>query len=303
MEFLSLPNAPIEDADVIILPVAYDRTVTYNKGTARGPAAILSASEQLELYEEDMQWCPARHMKLCVLPDILDDERVSEADFHQNLHDVVKPLPADNLFIGLGGEHSITPAMVQARMTNGGTIVQIDAHADFRPSYHGSIYNHACPMYRLREMGYDLIQIGIRSLNESEARALADDEHITTWFDRDLSRSKHWQALLKQLSQLQGDVWLTIDFDGFTPSLINGVGTPQPGGINWHQGLDILQTLTDNRAVNLRGVDLLELIPEPSCVSDMTAAKFVQKVFSYWGMAKGYAQRPANGSQSGNDNE
>lgn len=301
--FLSLPNATPESADVLILPVPYERTVTYNKGTARGPEAILRASEQLELYEEDQQWCPTEYMKLCVLPAVVADESQAESLFHQALFDRVKTLKEDALFIALGGEHSITPEMVFARMPEGGTVVQIDAHADFRPSYHGSVYNHACPMYRLRHKGYELIQVGIRSLQADEAKAIAEDQGITTYFDRELQHPDHWQTLLRQLDNLQGPVWLTIDMDGFDPALINGVGTPQPGGLSWHQGLDIVERLTDNSNVNLRGVDLVEMIPEASCVSDMMTAKLVQKCFSYWGMALGFAQGPSNGSQTGIDNE
>ena len=296
--FLSLPNADATEADVLILPVPHEKTVTYNHGTRKGPDAILAASEQLEFHEEDKNWAPTRYMKLCVLDPVSDDSLAAE-DFHQQLYTSVKALKADALLIALGGEHSITPDMVFARMPEGGTVVQIDAHADFRESYHGSIYNHACPMHRIRKQGYALIQIGIRSLNSREAESLAEDEGITTWFDRQLQRQENWQALLSQLASLQGDVWLTIDMDGFDPSAVPGVGTPQPGGLSWHQGLDILDVLTQNKAIRLRGVDIVELIPESSCVSDMMAAKLVQKSFSYWGKAQGFDQREANGSQSG----
>jgi len=296
--FLSLPNVDPAQADVLILPVPHEKTVTYNHGTRNGPNAILSASEQLEFYEEDKRWAPTRHMKLCVLEPV-NDESLSAEHFHQKLHETVNALNQEALFIALGGEHSITPDMVFARMPAGGTVVQIDAHADFRESYHGSIYNHACPMHRIRQQGYELIQVGIRSLNSYEAKALAEDDGVTTWFDRHLQRQDIWGALLSQLEALEGDVWLTIDMDGFNPAAIPGVGTPQPGGIDWHQGLDVIETLTDNKAINLRGIDIVELIPEPSCVSDMMAAKLVQKCFSYWGKSQGFDQREANGSQVG----
>ena len=301
--FLSLPNSPPEQADILILPVPYERTVTYNKGTARGPRAILDASDQLEFYEEDMGWCPTEHMKLSVLPAAISDSDKSEELFHQQLFDTVKPLSKDALFIALGGEHSITPEMVFARMPKGGTVVHIDAHADFRPSYHGSIYNHACPMYRIRQKGYEIVQIGIRSLHAREAKALAVDAGVTTWFDRQLQQAGQWEKLIGELDVLKGDVWLSIDMDGFNPALVGGVGTPQPGGLSWHQGLDILQCLTDNSNIELRGIDIVELIPEPSCVTDMMGAKLVQKCFSYWGKSKGFQKTPANGSQIGVEDE
>lgn len=300
--FLSLPNAPIESADVLILPVPYEKTVTYMSGTRGGPAAILSASAQLEFYEEDAGWCPAEYLKISVLPAAevnLEPEQV----FHARLYDLVHDLPGENLLIALGGEHSVTPEMVFARMPDGGTVVQIDAHADLRPEYHGSIYNHACPMHRLRQRGYRLIQIGIRSLHANEAELIARDDGITTWFDRPLQRPDTWQAMIRQLAALKGPVWLTIDMDGFDPALMPGVGTPQPGGLSWHQGVEIVETLMHNAQIDMRGVDLLELVPEQSRVSDMMAAKLLQKCLSFWGKARGYDRRPAEGSQTGVDDE
>lgn len=300
-QFLALPNARPEEADVLILPVPYEKTVTYNRGTSAGPKAILAASEQLEFYEEDKRWCPFQHLKLAVLPEIITNQ--IEQQFHQDLYETVSHLNRDALFIAIGGEHSITPEMVFARMPEGGTVVQIDAHADFRPVYHGSAYNHACPMYRIREKGYSLIQVGIRSLHAAEAQALQADEQITTYFDRDLQKSENWHKLSEQLRGLSGDVYFTIDLDGFDPGLIAGVGTPQPGGLSWHQGLDILEWLTDNPNINLRGMDIVELIPEANCVSDMLAAKLVQKMISYWGKSQGADKKQFVGSQQGIDDE
>ena len=303
MQFLSLPNATAAEADILILPVPYEQTVSFQPGTANGPQAILTASSQLEFYEEDVGWCPTEHMKLCVLPPVAAASSETEQAFHQRLHEKVNSLPQDNLFIALGGEHSITPEMVFARMPEGGTVIQIDAHADLRPTYRGSEFNHACPMFRLREGGYKLIQVGIRSLHAREAAAIANDEGITTYFDRSLRQPAEWQQLLGQLASLTGPVWLTIDLDGFDPALVAGVGTPQPGGLSWHQGVDIIETIMHNQEIDLRGVDILELIPEATSVSDMVAAKLVQKCFSFWGKAQGFDRRPACGSQSGVNDE
>jgi agmatinase len=132
---------------------------------------------------------------------------------------------------------------------------------------------------------------------------IAGDPGILTYFDRPLQRSGEWARLLDQLATLRGPVWLTIDMDGFDPALISGVGTPQPGGLSWHQGLEVLETLTHNPALELRGIDILELVPETSRVTDMMAAKLVQKCMSYWGKAQGYGQGPARGSQIGAHDE
>jgi len=301
--FLSLPNSTPDSADVLILPVPHERTVTYKSGTAAAPAAILDASDQLEYYEEDMGWCPTEHLKICVLDEITSNPGPDEAEFHSLLFERVRTLRSDALFIALGGEHSITPDMVSARMPEGGTVVQIDAHADLRPQYEGSIYNHACSMYRVHQRGYRLVQIGIRSLHAGEAELTAADDGISVYSDRALRDPVQWQRMLEHLSALSGPLWLTIDMDGFDPALIAGVGTPQPGGLGWHQGLDILESLTTNRSADLRGVDVVELVPEPSRVSDMMAAKLVQKTISYWGKIRGFHRRPAHGSQIGAEDE
>ncbi len=302
LSFLSLANAPTESADVLILPVPYEQTVTYKGGTGQGPAAILAASDQLEFYEEDAGWCPTEYLKLAVLPAVSVDFAREEA-FHEHLYTHVKKLPGDNLLIALGGEHAITPEMVFARMPKGGTVVQIDAHADLRPSYQGSIYNHACPMHRLRERGYALIQIGIRSLHANEAKQIERDEEITTYFDRPLQQASTREQMLQQLAALSGPVWLTIDMDGFDPALVSGVGTPQPGGLSWYQGVEIIETLMGNQQADIRGVDILELVPEASRVSDMMGAKLVQKCLSFWGKARGFHKGPPEGSQVGVEDE
>lgn len=303
LNFLSLPNAPVGSSDVLILPVPYERTVTFKPGTAGAPEAVLAASEQLEFHEEDRNWCPTSFMTVSVLPEVAAVAAQSEQAFHQHLSEVTGSLPDSALLIALGGEHSITPDMVIARMPRGGTIVQLDAHADLRASYQGSIYNHACPMFRLRSQGYQLLQIGIRSLHATEAAAIALDEGITTFFDRDLARAGRWQELLGTLASLSGPVWLTIDMDGFDPALVAGVGTPQPGGLSWHQGLDLIEVIMNNHSIDLRGADIVELVPEASRVSDMMAAKLVQKLISYWGWARDFHQRPATGSQQGVEDE
>jgi agmatinase len=299
MRFLSLPNASRDTADVLILPVPHERTVTYGPGTAGGPEAVLAASNQLEFYEEDMGWCPTMHLKLCVLDELAAKVGEEDAAFHARMLESVGMLKTDALLIALGGEHSITPELVFSRMPEGGTVVQIDARADLRPSYQGSIYNHACPMHRLRERGCELVQIGIRSLHAREAARISEDQGIAPYFDRTLRCPGAWENLIRHLSALEGPLWLTIDMDGFNPALVSGVGTPQPGGLGWHQGLDIPETLFGNSGIDLRGMDVVELVPDPSGVSEMTAAKLVQKAMSYCGKAQGFDRRPAVGSQLG----
>lgn len=294
LRFLGQANSAPEAADVIILPVPYERTVTYKAGTAAAPQAILAASEQLEEYEEDACWCPSSQMRICVAEAVQPGAQEKEADWHARLAQVAAALPQRGLLIALGGEHSITPSLVQGRMPAGGTVLHIDAHADLRPSYQGSIYNHACPAYRLRQMDHRLLQIGIRSLTAAEAELIAADDGITTYFDRALQRPDTWEALLAELAALSGPLWLTLDMDGLDPACAPGVGTPQPGGLSWHQVVDIFEIVLGNSKLDIRGMDIVEMVPEPARVSDMTAAKLVQKAMSFWGKSRGLDRRTAS---------
>lgn len=299
LKYQFLPNAPIEEADILVLPIPIENTVCYKEGTANAPESIIRATEQLEYYEEDAAWSPLLHMKICVLDAFTCADQEDQATLHQRLHNTVSVLPDNNLFIALGGEHSITPDIVSARMPKGGTIIQLDAHADLRKSYQGSHFSHACPMYRLREeQDHRIIMIGIRSLFEEEAQRIATDHKITAYTDRQLRHTSAWPPLLNELKKLHGDVWLTIDMDAFEPGLVPGVGTPQPGGILWHQAIDIFEALLYNPNINLKGLDIVELVPESTRVSEIVAAKLMHKALSFWGKAKGYDQRPQTGSQS-----
>jgi len=277
--------------------VPLERTVSYLPGTALAPAAILKATDQLEFYEEDAGWSPFKHLTVSVLPAFDDDPALSPAAWHASLDAYVGSLPAQALFVALGGEHSLTPSLVAGRLPAPGTVLFLDAHGDMRTSYDGDSYSHACPVYRLLQQGHRVVMAGIRSLYEAEAELAASEPRITLFTDSDLRRPEQWQAFLTMVRSLDGPLYLSIDMDVFCPSLVAGVGTPQPGGFTWHQMLDTLQALFSRPHLDLRGVDLVELVPEASRVSEMVAAKLLQKIISFWGKAHGFQQKPLTGSQ------
>jgi agmatinase len=295
--FLSLPNAPVDQADVLILPVPLERTVSFRPGTASAPEAILEISDQLEFFEEDGRWSPFKHMSLAVVPAFRESPDLDEAEWHSRLSRHVAALPTDNLLISLGGEHSITPALVAGRMPEPGTVVFLDAHGDLRDSYDGSKYNHACPARRLLEQGHKLLMAGVRSVFEEEVELVEKEPRISLFMDWDLRGKGQWESFLQKVSSLQGPVYLSIDMDAFSPSCVPGVGTPQPGGFLWYQVIEIIEALFAKSNIDLRGVDIVELVPEPSRVSDMTAAKLLMKIVSFWGQANGFDSRPMTGSQ------
>lgn len=296
-KFLSLPNSPADQANVLILPVPLERTVSFKPGTAGAPAAILEISDQLEFFEEDGGWSPFKHMTLSVLPAFAESTELEEAVWHARLTSHVAAFPAGNLFVSLGGEHSITPALVAARMPEPGTVIFLDAHADLRDSYEGSRFSHACPARRLLEQGHELLMAGIRSVFEAEVELVEQEPRISLFMDWDLRGKGQWESFLQKVSSLQGPVYLSIDMDAFNPSCVPGVGTPQPGGFLWYHMIEIIEALFAKTNIDLRGVDIVELVPEPSRASDMTAAKLLMKIVSFWGRASGFDGRPQTGSQ------
>ena len=297
-QFLAMPNAAIDDADILLLPIPLERTVSFKPGTAEAPKAILDTTEQLEFYEEDAGWSPFKHMKLCVLPDFTDDRSLSDAGFHTKLTEYVASLPEDNLFIGLGGEHSLTPSLVETRMPEPGTVLFLDAHADMRTSYEGSKYSHACPVTRLLGQGHKIVMAGIRSIYESEVKGIEKNPNISLFMDWDLRGKGQWEAFLQRVNSLKGPVYLSIDMDVFNPAAVPGVGTPQPGGFSWYQMIEVLESLFSRKEIDLRGVDMVEIVPEPSRVSEMTAAKLLLKIISFWGCAKEFNLKPEVGNQT-----
>lgn len=298
LQFLAMPNAPVEDADVLILPIPLERTVSFKPGTADAPGAILETTEQLEFYEEDAGWSPFKHMQLTVLPEFTDDRSLSDADLHARLTKHVTTLPTNNLFIGIGGEHSLTPSLVAARMPEPGTVLFLDAHADMRTSYDGSRFSHACPVTRLLEQGHKIVMAGVRSVYESEVELVGKEPRISLFLDWDLRGKGQWESFLQKVNSLEGPVYLSIDMDVFNPAVVPGVGTPQPGGFFWYAMIETLEALFSRKDIDLRGVDVVEIVPEPSRVSEMTAAKLLLKVISFWGYASGFNTKPQNGSQT-----
>lgn len=299
LAFLGLPNAAVEQADVLMLPVPLEQTVSHKPGAGRSAYSVLEVSDQLEFYEEDAGWCPTKHMNVSVLPGFEpEDQPVGEA-YQQRLYDHVAALPSDNLFIAIGGEHAITPALVSARLPEPGWILHIDAHADLRKQFNGNPWSHATPIHHLLSYGHRVLQCGIRSLFEEEAERIATDPMITCYRDRELQKPAVWQQLIDDIAGFRGAGYLSIDMDGFDPALVPGVGTPQPGGLSWFQGLDILDALFANPHIDLRGADFVELAHDAHQVSEMTAAKLIQKVMSFWGRSQGFQDRPETGSQIG----
>ncbi len=246
--------------------VPYEQTTTYGKGVGKAPEAIVEASGHIELFDEVLETDASRHGILTVRPPITDLASVTRAA--RALRD-----QHPDAFLGfVGGEHSITPALIEAvaRPTMG--IVWIDAHADLRKEFHGRPDNHACAGWNSMRFG-PIVQVGIRTLAEEEFTLLQKTDRVHA--HREWSRKARADILA-----LPKDVYLTVDFDGFTPELIRAVGTPEPGGLGWETVMDILDTVF--RYKNVIAFDAVELAPAATDIaSSFSAARLVYKVLNY----------------------
>ncbi|GAB4476302.1 MAG: agmatinase [Elainellaceae cyanobacterium] len=283
--------ADYDTARVVILPIPYEATTTYRKGCEHGPAAILEASHQVEYYDEELEremW-PVGVYTHGAIADTRSGP-VSAEEMLKVTQETTAKLIADGKFvIGLGGEHSITTGLVrayQAAATEPFTVVQIDAHGDLRHEYEGSIYNHACIMRRVVDMGIPTVQIGIRSICKEEAD-LIKEKNLMVFRAREIATQPDWAE--RALAAIPTrNVFLTIDLDGIDPTLIPGVGTPEPGGLNWYSLLGYLRSVFEQHHV--LGADIMELAPvSESVVSEFTAAKLAYKLIGYQAIAQGWS--------------
>lgn len=296
--FLGLPNCDAEEADIRLLPIPFEGTVSYGKGTSAGPAAILQASTQVELWDDELNFdleSLRYHTADEITPEPFDSPQTYLERLEQRANDLraesaSSPLARGGLTIGIGGEHSVTPALVRAAHHadnfNDLTVVQLDAHADLRDEYEGTPDSHACAMRRLVDGGAELIAIGIRSFSREEFEFAADHGSIKTYRAQSLANDPGSEsALLAQLRGLNGAVYITVDMDGFDCSLCPATGTPEPGGLSWWQSLRYLRTvICESPNSVLIGCDVVETVPmQGSSVNEFTAARLIAKLAAYVG--------------------
>lgn len=267
----------LETAAAVILPVAYEGGVSYGTGTARGPEAVIEASAYLELYDEVLEAEPHRMgIATAACPELPPEP---EAMLAAVRHCADALLERDPFLVGLGGDHSVTTALFQAVREHYGRLsaVQIDAHADLRDRYEGSIHSHACVMSRIRQMTPDTLQIGIRSLSREEALRIRDEQiAVCTMHDY---RSGRYD-LEGALAALPDPVYLTVDVDAFDWSVIRSTGTPEPGGFLWDEGLALLRRIF--RLRNVVACDVVELSYDPEDRnSPFAAAKLIYKMLGF----------------------
>ncbi len=257
---------PPDPAACYLVLIPYEETTTYRKGTKNAPAAVCDASGHIDLYDYVMDVDASTYGIKTLRPEITNLESIT--GFAKKLRSE-RP---DSLLGFVGGEHSITPALIEGCCPEGAGIVWIDAHADLRRTFKGRADNHACAGYNSVRFG-PMVQIGVRTLEREEADFIKSTNrirHFATW-------SGDAREAIKNLPE---NVYLTVDADGFSPEVVRAVGTPEPGGLSWEDVIDVVSVLFEEK--NVVAFDTVELCPvEDDVASTYVIAKLIYKIISY----------------------
>jgi len=267
--------AKVDQAAILLQSINYDGTSTWGKGANHGYSAFLDAAENMELYdiETDSEVYKMGIHLLQEAPDFATPEEM----FRYTYSNTKQLLKKNKFLTFFGGEHSISIGIIKAfyEAFKDLTVLQIDAHADLRPVYDGTPYNHACAVYDASQH-CNLIQVGIRSMDVAEKAHMNFNQ---TYFAHDiLHQSFAWMDQV--INQMTDNVYVTVDLDAFDSSIMPATGTPEPGGMDWHTITSLLKHTF--REKNVVGFDIVELAPiEGMNAPQYLAAKLYYKMLSY----------------------
>jgi agmatinase len=272
-----------EQVAVLVLPIPFEATVSYGGGTVNGPNAIITASQQVELYDREFDTEPALAYGVFTLPALDLPEDALDA-VNVITQATAKAAATGKLVVGLGGEHTISVGFGRGLVQALGapvTLVQIDAHADLRDEYEGSPYSHACIARRLvgEQTVEQLLQLGIRSVCTEEVDfARQNRDRVRIWYAEEVHAGGWREELVDRLAGKR--VYLTIDVDGLDPSVVPATGTPEPDGLTWVETLDIVRLVC--QSAQIVGIDCVELAPYPGQhAADFAVAKLLYKTMTY----------------------
>jgi agmatinase len=314
-----LPFTP-DESKVVVIPVPFEATTSYGGGTSKGPAAVLEASKQVDLYDREtgkpysagiamldmpktiVRW--NREAKLLAAPVIerggandrktraaatkvnAISEKVNEWVFTQT----TSLLDAGKMPVILGGDHSVPFGAMQAyaeRYPRMG-ILHLDAHADLRDTYEGFTWSHASIFHNVMTKldVSKLVQVGVRDVGHAEHRMIEEsDGRIVTFFDPDLAAAKEDGAPFAKIAddivaELPDDVYLSWDIDGLDPTLCPGTGTPVPGGLSWNEAIGLLRAIRRAKK-RIVGLDLCEVSPGETEWDANVGARLLYKMIGF----------------------
>lgn len=269
-----------ENAKYIIQSAPYEHTSSYLEGSAKGPAAIIEASKYVEFYDEELGVETVRTAPIATLQAIDFTGKYDKDAVDLIASETEKILDAGKIAVSFGAEHTVTYGFVQAyaKKYDNLTVLQIDAHSDLRESYHDNIYSHASVMSRVKDMGINLCQAGIRAQCIEEAEEIKRNPKIHTYYAHQIRQNSNWVKDI--VNDMTENVYITIDADGFDPSIMPAVGTAEPNGLFWNETLDLLRETCKNK--NVVGFDIVECAPmEGTILSEYTLAKLAYRIIGY----------------------
>lgn len=268
------------NSKVVIQPVPYEYTSSYLMGSAKGPQAIIQASQFVEFYDEELDSESIHSFGIATLPPLDFTAKIDAAAVDYIDEETTKLINDGKFVVSLGAEHTVTYGFVRAHAKKYPqlTVLQIDAHSDLRYSYHDNIYSHASVMHRIHDMGLNICQAGIRAQCIEEATLIKNSANIHTAYAHQIRTNPNWITDL--VANMTENVYVTIDADGFDPSIMPAVGTAEPNGLFWNETLDLLRTVCKEK--NVVGFDIVECAPmEGSILSEYTLAKLAYRILGY----------------------
>ena len=278
-------NATYENSRVVLVTVPYDGTSTWGKGADKGPELFLDASENMELYDIETDSEPYLQgvYRAGEVAEKSSPERMVE-EVYKKTKELIKD--RNKLFTLIGGEHSVSIGSIRAvgEEYHNLTVLQLDAHTDLRPEFHGSKNNHACAVFEANQK-HKLVQEGIRSMDIEEKQYLP---YKRVFFAHKIAKNPHW--IEDVLDKVSGDVYITIDLDAFDPSIAPSTGTPEPGGLEWYPTLKLLRKVF--KKCNVVAFDIVELMDSPNAKpTAFLAAKLYYKMLAYYFKYKGKSDK------------
>lgn len=271
------------EAQFVIQSAPYEHTSSYVQGSDKGPKEILKASHFVEFYDEELDFQATDQVGICTLKPYDFGNKVNLDALNFLYEQTLPHIQNGKTVVTLGAEHSITSALIRAHKEVWSDLVcvQIDAHSDLRMSYEGNPYSHASVMARVFEQEVPIYQVGIRAQCKEEAQLRKDHpERIKTWYAHSFLQDPI-QRTQEIVEAVKGkNVYITLDADGFDPSVFPDVGTAEPNGLSWQQGTHLLKELAQH--CHVVGFDFLEIAPQKNVISTpFNAAKLVYKLISY----------------------
>ncbi len=263
----------------VIQSAPYEHTSSYIAGSDKGPAAIIEASHYVEFYDELIGAETYKKCGIATLPAIDFTNKVNEAAVDLIEAETTKLLNDNKFVVSFGAEHTVSLGFVKAHLKKypNLSVLQLDAHSDLRQSYNNNPYSHASVMARVHDLDVNLAQLGIRAQCIEEAQLIQSSPRIETVYAHQLTEP-NWQERL--LNHLTDTVYITIDADGFDPSIMPAVGTAEPGGLQWFETLAFLQKVCATKKVI--GFDIVECAPiEGSILSEFTLAKLAYRLMGF----------------------